>query len=811
MRDDEATRDDKPGELGDRPAADPRGRAIARANIEAALFQTTARVEVGRYHLLQRVGAGGMGVVWGAWDPELERRVAIKLVKVASSATRTQILREGQVLAKLSHPHVVPVYDVGTVDDEIYLVMEWVAGVTLRAWAAAARTPRAIVGAYRAAGEGLVAAHAAGIVHRDFKPENVIVGDDGRVRVLDFGLARAAATGEGRIAGTARYMAPEQAAGAAATPAADQFSFCVSLKETLADDLPSWLAAIVARGTATDPAARFPDMAAVLAALARDPARLWRRRAAIAGALVLASGAFAVGTLRAHGVEPCAADADELAGVWSPAIAVRLADHARTLGPYGGLEAPTLADHLGRYSERWLAARKSACIAHQREELPAPVYTRTLACLERARGALDATVGAASRASLEHFAEAVLAVEALPDAEHCALAAVSDDVAAASPAQVPVVAALGADAAKAQYLALASDPAALPLARSVVASAQALGYRPLEARAQLALGAALQITDENVARPAYAAAAEAALSAGDDVTFVEAFARELFVAGRNNAAAPLVEVLPFVVTLATRTGDAGRFARALLFNNVGTERLANGDVAGAVPWLQKARAEPAPDDRGIELWAIGGNLAMTVADPHQRDALFAAERGELERTLGPQHAFTLAERLRAAMFLDDPSAATAQLREICSAFATYHPDFADKVGGCNYELGWLALARGDRDEATRAFTIVAAGGVEHAPIAKAALALLAGDAAIAVRDADAIARAAAQAPAWWKRFGAVDAWIVVAEADRALGRDPRAPLAAAQLVLESPGIPAAATYVRRRRARVHELLTAAAR
>src|SRR5258705_3425331 len=116
-------------------------------------------VKLGRYHLLELVGAGGMGVVWGAWDPELERRVAIKLVKATLQARRDRMLREGQALAKLSHPNVVPVYDVGVVDDEVYLVMEWVRGKNLRAYATEDHSIRELVAAYRAAGEELAAVH----------------------------------------------------------------------------------------------------------------------------------------------------------------------------------------------------------------------------------------------------------------------------------------------------------------------------------------------------------------------------------------------------------------------------------------------------------------------------------------------------------------------------------------------------------------------------------------------------------------------------------------------------------------------------
>ena len=201
-------------------------------------------MKLGRYHLLELIGAGGMGVVWGAWDPELDRRVAIKLVKAAQEAARDRILLEGQALAKLSHPNVVAVYDVGVVEEQVYLVMEWIRGKTLRAYAREPHRVREVVTIYRAAAQGLAAAHRAGLVHRDFKPDNAILGDDGRVRVLDFGLARgeirpieagdASTSQVTRIAGTPRYMAPEQAEGKQLTAAADQYAFSVSLREALA-------------------------------------------------------------------------------------------------------------------------------------------------------------------------------------------------------------------------------------------------------------------------------------------------------------------------------------------------------------------------------------------------------------------------------------------------------------------------------------------------------------------------------------------------------------------------------------------------
>src|SRR4051794_1363964 len=148
---------------------------------------------VGRYLLVDQVGEGGMGVVYKAYDPELDRPIALKLLHMhdAADALRERLLREAQALARLSHPNVIAVYDVGVYEGHVFIAVEFVAGKTLRQWVAQERrSEREILDVFLAAGEGLAAAHRVGLVHRDFKPDNVMVGDDGRVRVLDFGLAR---------------------------------------------------------------------------------------------------------------------------------------------------------------------------------------------------------------------------------------------------------------------------------------------------------------------------------------------------------------------------------------------------------------------------------------------------------------------------------------------------------------------------------------------------------------------------------------------------------------------------------------------
>ena len=217
--------------------------------------------QVGRYLILERVGQGGMGVVYAAWDPELGRRVAIKLLRTdkphaeGRSMGQARLQREAQAMARVTHPHVISVYDVGTVGEGVFVAMEFVDGTTLKRWVKdKPHSWNEVLDTFLAAGRGLAGAHAAGLVHRDFKPDNVLIGKDGRIRVTDFGLAREAGgadgpssatlpagaqvdeppelaqlTQEGHAVGTLMYMSPEQRRGDSLNARADQFSFCVAL------------------------------------------------------------------------------------------------------------------------------------------------------------------------------------------------------------------------------------------------------------------------------------------------------------------------------------------------------------------------------------------------------------------------------------------------------------------------------------------------------------------------------------------------------------------------------------------------------
>jgi tetratricopeptide (TPR) repeat protein len=406
---------------------------------------------VGRYIIQDRLGAGGMGVVHKAHDPDLNRSVALKLVRAVDEngqpdkGAKTRLLREAQALARLSHPNVVAVHDVGTFGDDVFIAMELVAGHTLKQWIEARpRTANEILCAMIDAGRGLSAAHEVGLIHRDFKPENVVVGEDGRVRVLDFGLARASDTDDlpgrrdslretgssrsvlgrdltqgGAIVGTLGYMAPEQLVGGEVDARADQFSFCVTLYRALAgvrpfsavtanelladienrqlteptpDSLLSGrVARIVARGLASSPDDRYPSMDALLEALAQRPARRAKQAASVVAALSVV-GLGALGWLQPPRREGalCTGAERKLAGVWDQQTkqALRSAflatDRAHAQDTF-----ERFARLLDAYAGAWVSQHRQACEATRvRGEQSEAVLDLRMRCLDRRLGEL---------------------------------------------------------------------------------------------------------------------------------------------------------------------------------------------------------------------------------------------------------------------------------------------------------------------------------------------------------------------------------------------------------------------------------------
>jgi hypothetical protein len=701
-----------------------------------------AHAMVGRYHLLELVGSGGMGVVWGAWDPELDRRVAIKVVHPTVQSARERILGEGQALARLSHPNVVPVYDVGVIDDQLYIVMEWVRGRTLRAYCQEPRRVREIVAIYRAAGAGLAAAHRAGLIHRDFKPDNAIVGDDGRVRVVDFGLARgevqadvpggvdslaASSPASGRVvtrgAGTPRYMAPEQAIGKQLTPAIDQYAFGAALREALAGRdgaaphavVPRWLDEITARCTAADPADRYASMDALLDALARNPAIAWRRRLLIAGALGIAAAAFTVGQLRPSGsaIESCAGGADAIAKPWNDATRVRVAAHLRGLGAYGSQQAARLDDELRGYSAIWAAAHRDACLARDRGELTPSLYERSLGCLTRARVGFETVVELLMSVQASGLADAVVAARGLARPERCAFEAPLSTLALPAREIASAAATVADDVERARTLVTAQSQAMREVATAAAERAEQLGYPPLIASAQLALGRALVLRDGANAVLALRRAQSVAFELGDLAMAVEAYAREvsaiaIFDHELPAGAADAIGAGPMAEAIARGLDQRGAFARALLYNNLGALRDKRGDRAGARAYYQRALdAGQAIDGERHEIVQAWGNLARLSDSAREQADYLARGTAALERELGPDHPETLAFRIAAAVLIENPHASVAALREPCEARARLHPHLGDKIDDCKYSLGW-ALEDG---EAQAAFAEIRVDGV----------------------------------------------------------------------------------------------------
>jgi eukaryotic-like serine/threonine-protein kinase len=431
---------------------------------------------VGRYVVTGVLGAGGMGVVYSAQDPELDRKVAIKLLQArrggSESGGQTWLLREAQAMARLAHPNVVAVYDVGEMPgDRVFVAMEFVEGMTLREWLRIKRSWREIVTVMRAAGAGLAAAHAAGLVHRDFKPDNVLVGNDGRVRVMDFGLARlhdanepSARTSDlqieaksplserltvtGTLLGTPAYMAPEIYGGEPADARADQFAFGVALYEALyrtrpfdrrdlvarraiaprppaAAKVPAWIERVVTRAIALDPKKRFATMDALLAELAKDPTA-GRRRVAIGAAVVLACGAAVAATFVMRGGEPanelCTGASAKLAGTWDATkkAALEAAFH-KVHKPFVDDAIRGTEQTLDAYAKGWVDMRTEACQATRVHGTQSEtVLTLRMACLDNRLVELKTLVGLFGAADEPLVLGAVTSAQKLSTLADCA-------------------------------------------------------------------------------------------------------------------------------------------------------------------------------------------------------------------------------------------------------------------------------------------------------------------------------------------------------------------------------------------------------
>lgn len=433
---------------------------------------------IGRYMVLSCLGAGGMGVVYAAYDPELDRKVAIKLLKSGGggSSGRVRFLREAQAMARLSHPNVINVFDVGTIDNQVFIAMEFVDGGTLNRWLEERpRTQKEILAIFVLAGRGLQAAHAAGLVHRDFKPDNVLISKEGQVRVMDFGLARSIGqsdddttlpreltssssnqalnirlTHTGAMMGTPRYMAPEQYEGQATDQRTDQFSFCVALYEALygcapfvGEDIntlgfnvvrgrvssappdtkvPTRLRQVLLRGLQVKPTDRFPSMEELITALQPQQRRLsraWLVTFAVLATVLFANVAYQVREQRKAGM--CGGSEAKLKPVWS-------SDRKRELEQallgskqsYAQDVWQRVEQTLDRYAGDWAAMRTESCLATLRGNQTQHILDLRMRCLDDRLAELSALVAILQKADGTVLQEAASATHELSPISGCA-------------------------------------------------------------------------------------------------------------------------------------------------------------------------------------------------------------------------------------------------------------------------------------------------------------------------------------------------------------------------------------------------------
>jgi tetratricopeptide (TPR) repeat protein/predicted Ser/Thr protein kinase len=673
---------------------------------------------LGRYVVLELLGVGGMGEVFAAYDPELDRKIAVKLLRSGdeghSSAASERLIREAKAMAKLSHRNVITVHDVGTHKGRVFVAMEYLEGGTLADWMKQGPHPwRAVVEKFRAAGLGLAAAHAQGLVHRDFKPANVLIGSDGRVRVADFGLARRAGdareerrltpvadqaldeaealdeplTPGGTMLGTPAYMAPEQYYGHPVDARADQFSFCVALYEALygerpfpgdnlharmlacargrirdppaGSSVPNRLRRIIVRGLAHDPEQRWPDMDSLLVKR-RDPVLL-RRRLLLAGVvgcgLTLAGVYFGLHMGPSLAPAVCTGAEQALGHAYDADDRAALDRNFTALG--AGATASELLPRLDRWAQDWQRAWVDACRAtrvtgDQSEDL----LDRRMACLELRRSHFTAFVDTMIAADQAMAARALELVGELGD-----LAACSDRAALMRQVPLPpeperVAAIQQAQSALEQVrlFQLAGRPrAAATLLEQQRALVEQADWGPLTAIFQAAEGWQLLRED----RPAEAErqlkrAFATAISVGED-SLARAIARRVAASGKDDPqrARESFEWLELATALAIREGsnDAVLAQLALVRSQI---LVTLGDYPGAQEAATEAlerltEAEP----EGTAIGSAHYQLAVGEALLGRRaEALAHLDRAEQAwaREYAPDHSnFLAASMLRGSL------------------------------------------------------------------------------------------------------------------------------------------------------------------
>ena len=658
---------------------------------------------VGRYRLLYLVGRGGMGEVYAAHDPELDRKVAIKILRADSypdEVESARLLREAQSVAKLSHPNLVTVYDVGTAGGRLFLAMELIEGQTLAAWLDDKQRTRAeIVRVFAMAGRGLAAAHRAAVIHRDFKPQNVMVAADGTPRVMDFGLAALGQTRSeprltriGSILGTPLYMSPEQLRGQPVDPRADQFSFCVSLYEglygerpfagdtfpelrtavlagrvrpaPLSSGVPGRLRAAILRGLSVDRARRFPDMDALVNAIEQASARGFRVWPALVGAgatAALALAAVLVWQLRtSRAPTRCGETPANLDRAWP-----KNADATRRADMRASFLASTVPDArerhvrtsqaLGTYADTWLATHRAGCEATQARREPAELGALRDRCLDQRAEELGALVDVFAHADAKIVRKSIAAALALPPLDVCADAAALKALPAQpeNPAAAARVLQLRRRLAALRALAATGhDWQALKPLAALVDEARASGDEPLLADTLLVYARTRAPFDPD----------------GTVSVYEDAFKRGESLRNNQLAAESAIQLVAIVGATQHKFEEGERWAR------LAETTLERGAPARLRGWFLHTRGT---------LHAARGRWRLAEADFTTAVAIRQQGTGAAH----PEAATSLVHLARAVLTLDDPERALATAERALAVAGAIFP--AD-----SFEVATARLVRG---------------------------------------------------------------------------------------------------------------------
>ncbi|MEM6997012.1 MAG: serine/threonine-protein kinase, partial [Myxococcota bacterium] len=653
------------------------GEELVHNRVHEKLFGSqSGATKVGRFALLERLGEGAMGAVYAAYDETLDRKVAIKLLHHHSAEADARLLKEARSLARVVHPSVVAVHEVGDDPGGLYLAMEFVRGFDLSEWMSETHTWRECLDVFVQAGRGLAAAHAAGVTHRDFKPANVLLSEDGRVRVVDFGLAsapgRAAATEpsetdsqttteSGRVMGTPAYMASECWEGGAIDARSDQFAFCVSLFEAIhgarpyvaptvpklaaevkgerltapphPDRAPRWLAAALTRGLRRDPDERWPSMAALLDELdqQRRPRGSWWPLA-VATAAVGASGIAAVVALTAQSAdEPCLGGKEQVEQTWTAPQHAAIATAFTTVEPAFGRQAwDSIRPTLDRYAATWESQYTALCEAtHVRGELSRNKLDVRMRCLQRRWRRFETLVDVFRDADADVVRRAALAVESLPEPAECADIDGKANTVSLPPEQ---------DRATVQQLRLELEEAhamvdagrydaAIERAGEALDAARATDYEPLVAEATWQLAVAQERRgDRKEAAEGLSQAFYMAHAVRDDRLATTVARSLVYVRGREPGGLDAALRWGQLARAGLRRTEATDLDWSDLWAALGSAYVGAGQLDAALGYAERAVEAQRKGDQPLQLAVTLNNLGIALHQVGRTEAAVTALR-----------------------------------------------------------------------------------------------------------------------------------------------------------------------------------------